>query len=700
MKKTKNLVIATVLLVVGTISNQENETKDIIIGAITPETSPEMSQENVQDNIEEQITTESLLRSTSSEGQATSATPEQEAIKTWNAHLESLKELGQHWNKNSNIPTDSWKEEAITLAKEALNQDKTIAEALKSAFFNTITEKIKIEEDEFSASTYALIKEFDDTIDAYVTTLKDAETPKEAEKEEAKPEPVAETVPAPIEVEGAPALSDEALAKSEPAAAPITQKTILEEWNDLLQQIATTGSNNTLNESMVIKTYELAKDLLFQNYTQESLFSGFESALIQHNANRTLFPININQAIEAFSAETGITIPYNQQIPTQQEYTAAMKKQAEQQEIAKKQKEAELKTAATVQEAIKQANISESQMLQLNKKLEEKLALERAMREAEQAKMNAELERMKRELASAHKPKAKEAPEEQGLISRAIGAVKGAASAATTWWYGGESQEEKDIKALDEKRFENLQTILKTMTVTPNERLAIEQSWTTFITHLRTFKNLDTNNVKEIAAWLNTVQQSLEFLIFRHNIIPSIKDAITIMKNAIEQYPDGDKFINSIESRLTRKQTEIIAAKQQKENAQTKKIQAREEHKQTLELKKQRIKEEEKCIKAAKSRIEAYECEKASWQQLLIDIAQHKDVTEEDNSIHTNDAIKKAELLLNPVHPVVLENKLALEQDLKKQFINALLAQQGKEHKINIYKNIDQFNAAIDKITR
>jgi hypothetical protein len=195
------------------------------------------------------------------------------------------------------------------------------------------------------------------------------------------------------------------------------------------------------------------------------------------------------------------------------------------------------------------------------------------------------------------------------------------------------------------------------------------------------------------------VQRSLESLIFTHTII-SIKDAVGIMKNAIQQYPDGDKFINSIESRLTKKQNEMIVAKQQKENAQTKKIQVREEHKQALELKKQRIKEEEECIRAAKNRIEAYECEKASWQQLLIDIAQHKDATEEDNSIHTNDAIKKAGSLLNPVHPVVLKNKLALEQQLKQEFTNALLQQQGNEHKINVHKNMEQFNTAVDKIIK
>src|SRR6266849_6158197 len=80
-------------------------------------------------------------------------TKEITAIETWNNHLTILAEQGQYWNVNSNIPTDSWKEEAFRLAKKALDTDKTIAESLQSAFFNAITAKIKQENGEFTAST-------------------------------------------------------------------------------------------------------------------------------------------------------------------------------------------------------------------------------------------------------------------------------------------------------------------------------------------------------------------------------------------------------------------------------------------------------------------------------------------------------------------------------------------------------------------
>ena len=77
------------------------------------------------------------------------------------------------------------------------------------------------------------------------------------------------------------------------------------------------------------------------------------------------------------------------------------------------------------------------------------------------------------------------------------------------------------------------------------------------------------------------------------------------------------------------------------------------------------------------------------WQNLLTKIIEHKNATEQDNSNYTNDAITKAGSLLNPVPPVVLKNKLVLEQQLKQEFTNALLQQQkGNETTINIYKNI------------
>ncbi len=672
MNKIKNIFIATLLLNTSTVFNQEfiqqspTSTDDIISETISPETTQEA--------------TENLT------------TGEQEAIKKWNAHLEDLKEKDNDWNKNSNIPTNDWKDEAILLAKEALNQDKTIADTLKSAFFNAITDKIKLEKGEFTASTYAVIKEFDDAIDAHAATLtKPEEKPEIKIEEETQPESIVEPVTAPIEIEVTPELPIQEASASQPeiTTPPVTESTNnLQEWNDQLIKITTMGNSESENKNLIIKTYELAKKLLLEGYTGESLLDGFKYAIVQHNINQNLFPIKINQAIEAFGEETGIIIPGDQKTQaTQEEYNAAMKKQAE------------LKTAATVQEAIKRAHVSESDMQRLNKKLEQRLALEAAARAAQQKETDAKIASLKQDLAYAHKVKAKETPEEQGIIKKAVKAVKDVASAATTWWYGGESQEEKDIAILDQERLHKLQEILKTMPLTAHEKLTIENSWKSFIEQLRSFKNVDTHDPQATEQWLTKIKQALERLTLTHNII-SIADAMSIIKDAINQYPDKATFINDIKAYLTEKQQKIIITKQQKENAQAKKIQVREQRKELVQRKQQKIKDENERIRAEQNIIESYEREKTEWQQFLTQIANNKQATEQENNAYTNEAIKKAGSLLNPAQSIILKDKHRLEQDLKEHFTLALLAQQGSEHKVNIHKNMDHFNNAIDTMTR
>ncbi|HEX4069487.1 MAG TPA: hypothetical protein VHX42_05305, partial [Candidatus Babeliales bacterium] len=76
----------------------------------------------------EDIITEPI---SSDEIQETASTAEQEKeaakIQSWDNHLDALKEKDQYWDKNSNTPTNDWKEEAFRLAKEDLDKDTTIA---------------------------------------------------------------------------------------------------------------------------------------------------------------------------------------------------------------------------------------------------------------------------------------------------------------------------------------------------------------------------------------------------------------------------------------------------------------------------------------------------------------------------------------------------------------------------------------------
>src|SRR6266404_9873386 len=154
MNNVKIIVVATVLLFHSPIILDASSSSAVNapparrslgeVGSKDEPISTETTQESEKTPEEEATPSEEETIKEKTQPAIASATAGTE-IEKWNDHLESLKEKDQHWNNNSNIPTDSWKEQALSLAKEALNKDKSIAEALKSAFFNAMTEKIKIE---------------------------------------------------------------------------------------------------------------------------------------------------------------------------------------------------------------------------------------------------------------------------------------------------------------------------------------------------------------------------------------------------------------------------------------------------------------------------------------------------------------------------------------------------------------------------
>src|SRR5579863_872171 len=131
MNKIKNILIVTVFLyplLQPTLILSLSEDAEQVLGqadAVEPL--------ETEDIITEPISSEEISQE------------EKKAVAGWDNHLDALKEKDQYWNNNSNIPTNDWKEEAISLAKESLDKDRNSADALKSAFFNAITEKIKIE---------------------------------------------------------------------------------------------------------------------------------------------------------------------------------------------------------------------------------------------------------------------------------------------------------------------------------------------------------------------------------------------------------------------------------------------------------------------------------------------------------------------------------------------------------------------------
>src|SRR5579862_8869974 len=146
MNKIKNILIVTVFLyplLQPTLILSLSEDAEQVLGqadAVEPLETEDIITEPISSE-ETLLRSPLILSSSKDEGQVSQE--EKKATAQWDNHLDALKEKDQYWNNNSNIPTNDWKEEAISLAKETLDKDRNSADALKSAFFNAITEKIK-----------------------------------------------------------------------------------------------------------------------------------------------------------------------------------------------------------------------------------------------------------------------------------------------------------------------------------------------------------------------------------------------------------------------------------------------------------------------------------------------------------------------------------------------------------------------------
>lgn len=594
------------------------------------------------------------------------------ATAEWNNHLTELAEPGQYWNVNSNIPTDSWKDKAFRLAKEALNDDKTISETIKSTFFNAITAKIKQENGEFTASTYALIKEFNDVIDAYVNTLTEPETEQVTPVvEEIKEEPAPEQ-PAPIEIEDT-SVPTEQVSQPETTATE-SSPDLTAQWNNILEEIKHEGSNSSEIKALFTHAYDIARKLWLQELMdQDSLQFDFEYAINRHNQNKELLPINLKNALEAFNKETGIPIigKDKQTQELQEKYIQARKKRDEQEERHKK----ELKEAAAIQQALQQARISEGEMQRLNKRLQDKLAADDAARNQEQADLQAEIQRIRQELADIRK-KEKEPEKETGIF----GAIK-------RWWYG-ESQE---TTTQDNQELLKLQELLNTMASTPNQRQEIEKNWQIFTQQLQSFKDIDTSNTNATQKWLNDIKKALRVLTLTYHIL-SVDNALTIINNNIKEYPNSKKVINDIQYFLETPAREKKQKEEQEKNIKEQREQRRNDRKNQKLREQQQIKDEE-------NQKQAYKNAKEEWKNFLKQISRNRYATPQDNNKYTTDATQKAGSLINLAALISPEKRHSMGQKVKQKFAIALLEQQkDNESHLNIHKNMDQFNNAINKM--
>ena len=627
-------------------------------------------------------------------------------LQKWNDHLDKLKIATEQWNTNDNVPQSDWTTEAITYAKNALEYDKTVAETLKSDFFDAINAKIDLEKGKFSEKTFALITEFNEAIEAKLKAMEDAAAAKEAAKkavlEEPKPEPVVEQAPAPVETSPAPA-AEEITQPQTTAPTNEPSQDLRTEWDNQLYKIETEGTTLSDTQKLLGKAYELARQLLSSQLSYpENLQFDFEDALTERAFNKrgrypNLFTINFSDAMEVFAEATGIPMPtYDQQIDQfdqEQQRTAA-----ERQEVAKKEREKELKIIAGLQKA----DITESKMQELNRLLQQKIAAAELQTQTEAARTKAEtdtkIEQLRQELKIAKAHKAPEAP--QGLLGTAIGAVKNVASAASTWWYGPNTAEE------DQNRLTKLREILAVMALTDKEKQKIEIAWKNFIDNLRSAPQLsDTTHAASNNQWIMTIGQALEILITQYHIL-SLKDARDIIENILQPSDNRTQIIKEMRRYLKEKEQKNISEKQQQKADILKEEQQKRDIKEQKLRAQQRIKDEESRKEQEQqkhlSSINSYKQEENQWYIFLTQLAQNKHATAQENKVSTTEAIKKSQSLLNLAYiiaPKDKKNKSVLTQKLKSEFTNALLKQQeSNEPAINVHQNMDHFNNAINKM--
>ena len=672
MNYLKNVFIATILLNLAIIFASE-------YSAYTQETPV---------NLEEQMNVPEVTPAPEETIQATQPLTD---TQLWNSHLSALTENDEYWDTASNLPSYAWKETAITLAKTLLDKDKSLAESLKTEFLHTVSAAIEQKNGTLSAA-YTFVQGFDNAIDAYVKSITEPEVKEEPKPVEEVTQPVTEA-PAPTPTEETPAPTQPA--PEEPKVTPTeTPQDIFQQWNSILEGIAKEGTTLEENRTLLQKTYPIARELFMQKpQAAETIQLNLENALTEHNQNLLLEPINIRQAMAAFSEATGISVDkdmYNQQ--NQQRIIA------EQKALTEKQKDAALKIATLKKIEEEAPAPKKSEIRERVITLEKDLA---AYSDSEQKRIKAELQKLKQELVGLKKAKEKAPQAEEGGV---WGALKNIASSASKWWYG----DSESTIALDKERSEKLDKILNVMGLTDYQKLLVKENWDTFIQKLRTFKDLDMHNATDVKKWLTDIQQALEYITITHHII-SEDDALDITKDALKEYPESMPFINKIKKYLEEKRRRIREKKEQEEFAEIKEAQQKQEEKDQDLRERQRRKIlqdlSEKRKKEELEKKEAYNQIHNEWYQFLQQLRQ-QDATEEDNNKNSEQASKIAKSLMSLINipedrKREFDKKLELEQQLKNEFTAALVAQpRVNNHEINIQQNLESFYNDLHTMTQ
>ncbi len=665
-----------------------------------------------------------------------SSVTEKTTLDQWNNHLALLTFNDEYWDTNNNIPLDStdWKTTAFKLAEQLVKEDNSLADTLKTDFFNAISAKIAEKKGilKKESAAYQLTQDFDQMITDALTplpfpviessiTAETAPTPF-IMPEISAPLPILEEEPAPTnELLPVPSTESATTTSSETAsAAPTSEQTpedLQQKWQTQLNQIKQEGKDRWEFEGILNATYSVAQELLKAgNTTNTKLQKDFLDALQTRSVvSKKLYQPDMDETTWAFNNAVGISSPqpqysYPQQMPFEQYPPQTFADSAELQEL---KTELAAKDAQLKEEQKKQAEDTKKQMIAqaaiLKAQEEGKISQDRAHSSLQLLQNQQDVTKKKHDadIAAINEAHGILVENMEKLVARqkpAAAPAKGIIASITepiyNWWYGTTPEKATEqaahIPTEEEKqKFEKLLSIR--MQKTPQPAKAEE----TFIE----FQNLLVSFNAPDEVWITAMQDIVYKMVITYEVM-SLSEVSGIINKALQA--SGRVSANNIRELIARIGEDVVkiqAAQEQAEAERQRRLQMKRDKKDAAMLRLQRIKDEEERVRAEnEQRIKTaaqYKDEKKQWDDYLAHVARNKGATAHDNHNHTQEALKKSQSLMQLASNITNKNKTALSQKLKQKFSVALLEQQKNndpEVNINIYRNMDMFNQGVNEM--
>lgn len=632
------------------------------------------------------------------------AVEEKSNLEKWDDHLNLLSE---NWDTTKNVPSGTWlNPDALKLAKEIVKQDQNQAASIKAQFLDKINEIAT----KFTSDTLAIIKEFDDAIDAQVSSIESKaaeEKPIEpapavalSEEPAPTPEPVSEpeSIPAPeTTIPAAESTSATATtassAESATTATPQEPKKDLEtQWKEILESIK---NEKEISSEQLNKAAEIAYDRIVLNgYPQEMLERDLLKSLNDKSQGTIDAAMNQFKITLAYGKQPSSYPAYMPQIsPKELEAQLDAKMRAEKEKQDRKYKEAieALAAAKKLQEEGKLSEAKLHKVVQDTKNLKQQMAEKEAewQRQAQNASDRLAA-MMKQQMVAQQKPQPNA---EKGVFAQFTEAVG-------NWWYGTAEKTPKKIS--NQLSAQDQEDLLNQVVHNARDKKGAKKA---FITLQQTVLDFATiKNAAEYNNWVQKMQQLINDIVITHNIM-SLTKISDIVKQALlaSKNIKADKIQNILDAISEKVRQEEAKKKEQKEQAEEKRRRQQEIAEQKAAAA-QKIKDEENRVKAEQEKkviaAATYKDEKKQWYDLLDKVAQNKEKSGNNAKEYTHEALKKSHSLLQLAHDIPHKNKNSISQKLKQKFSLALLEQQknNDEDPVNIHHYMDVFNNEINKM--